>query len=135
MEATAQYLDGVKFQINVRGHQTIADLPVENKGTDAGMSPPEFLLSSLASCAAYYALEYLRMRSLPAAGLQVHVTAEKARQPARLGSFMIAVTVPNLDPKHEDGVERAVKACLIHNTLLHPPAIQLRINATAPTAV
>jgi putative redox protein len=133
MEATAQYLDGVKFQIAVRGHLAIADLPLENKGTDAGMSPPEFLLASLASCAGYYALEYLRMRSLPTAGLRVHVSAEKARQPARLGSFSIAVTIPNLEPRHEDGVQRAVKACLIHNTLLHPPAVEIQINATAPS--
>jgi uncharacterized OsmC-like protein len=132
MQATAQYLDGVKFRIAVRGHQAIADLPLENKGTDAGMSPPEFMLSSLASCAAYYALEYLRLRNISAAGLEVLVSAEKARQPARLGSFTIAVTVPDLEPQHVAGVERAVKSCLIHNTLLHPPSIDVQINAPVP---
>jgi uncharacterized OsmC-like protein len=54
----------------------------------------------------------------------VKVSAEKAALPARLGQFRIEVTVPGLDPQHQAGVLRAVKACLIHNTLIHAPAIE-----------
>ena len=50
--------------------------------------------------------------------------AEKALQPARLGQFRIEVIVPGLDARHEAGILRAVKACLIHNTLLHAPSIE-----------
>jgi putative redox protein len=88
------------------------------------MTPPEFLLVSLGTCAGFYAAKYLETRSLAAEGLEVKVTAEKATQPARVGSFRIEVSVPGLDPAHEAGVLRAVKACLIHNTLLSAPAIQ-----------
>src|ERR1043165_7566295 len=125
MEATVNYLEGVKFNIAVRGHSVICDQPVENKGTDAGIAPPEFMLASLASCAAYYALEYLRVRSLAVDGLSVTVHAEKLKQPARLGGFRIEVTTAPLEPRHEEGVLRAVKSCLIHNTLLHPPSIEV----------
>jgi len=134
MEATAHYLDGVKFNIAVRGHSVICDQPAENKGTDAGISPPEFLLASLASCAAYYALEYLRARSLPTDGLSVRVHAEKLKQPARLGDFRIEVATAAMEPRHEEGVLRAVKLCLIHNTLLHPPSIEVSVNAAEPVA-
>ena len=88
------------------------------------MTPPELLLSALGTCAGFYAAQYLAARSLPAGGLEVRVTAEKALQPARLSSFRIEVTVPGLEAKHEAGVQRAVKACLIHNTLLHAPEIE-----------
>jgi uncharacterized OsmC-like protein len=128
MEATVQYLDGVKFNVAVRGHNVICDQPVENKGEDAGIAPPEFLLASLATCAGYYALEYLRTRSLPTAGLSVHVSAEKLKQPARLGNFRIEVSTPEVDPRHEDGVLRAVRSCLIHNTLLRTPSIEVTVN-------
>jgi putative redox protein len=134
MEATVQYLDGVKFNVAVRGHSVVCDQPLENKGDDAGISPPEFLLASLATCAGYYALEYLRARSLPTGGLSVHVSAGKLKQPARLGEFRIDVVTPSLEPRHEDGVLRAVKSCLIHNTLLHAPAIEVIVNAHAPAA-
>jgi putative redox protein len=135
MEVTTQYLDGVKFNVSVRGHSVICDQPVENKGTDAGISPPEFLLASLATCAAYYALEYLRARSLPTGELGVRVRAEKLKQPARLGDFRIEVETGPLDPRHEEGVLRAVKACLIHNTLLAAPSVEVLVNATSPAAV
>lgn len=41
------------------------------------------------------------------------------------------MTVPNLDPAHEAGVLRAVKACLVHNTLLNAPAIDTVVRAAA----
>jgi len=134
METTVTYLDGVKFNVAVRGHNVICDQPAENKGSDAGISPPEFLLASLATCAGYYALEYLRTRSLPTEGLRVHVQAEKLKQPARLGNFRIEISTPPLESRHQDGVLRAVKSCLIHNTLLHTPAMDISVNAPAPVA-
>jgi putative redox protein len=128
MQATVRYLDGVRFEAEARGHAVICDQPLENKGTDTGMSPPEFLLTSLGTCAAYYALQYLKTRSLSAEGLAVTVRAEKALGPARLASFHIEITAPGLDDeRHREGVLRAAKSCLIHNTLLNAPAIEIEL--------
>jgi len=124
----AQYLGESKFEVAARGHRVICDQPMDNGGSDQGMSPPEFLLASLATCAAYYATQYLKTRGLPAGDLQVRVIAEKAAQPARLSSFRIEVTAPGLDERHQAGILRAVKACLIHNTLLGSPNIEVMVN-------
>lgn len=129
MEVTAGFLGDQRFEVLARGHRVICDQPVENGGSDSGMTPPEFLLASLASCAAYYAAEYLKARKLPTADLKVRVSAEKAQQPARLASFRIEVTAPGLDGRHQAGVLRAAKACLIHNTLLNPPSVEVVVNA------
>jgi hypothetical protein len=43
--------------------------------------------------------------------------------------------VPELDPRHEEGILRAVKACLIHNTLLHAPAIETVVRTSAAAHV
>ena len=129
MEVTAQYLAGSKFQVTARGHRAICDQPVDNGGSDEGMSPPEFLLASLATCAAYYAAQYLKTRGLPTEDLGVRVTAEKALKPARLASFKIEVSGPVLEERHQEGMLRAVKACLIHNTLLSEPSIEIAVNA------
>ncbi|HEV3200091.1 MAG TPA: OsmC family protein [Bryobacteraceae bacterium] len=131
MEVLAQYIKDSKFEVAARSHRVICDQPVDNGGSDAGMSPPEFLLASLATCAAYYAAQYLKARNLPAQDLKVRVNAEKAMQPARLASFHIEVTVPGLDDHHQAGILRAVKSCLIHNTLLGSPAIEITIDAIA----
>src|SRR5579872_6714065 len=137
MKSTATYLDGVKFKVGVRGHQIVSDLPAENKGTDAGIAPPEFLLVSLATCAGYYALEYLKGRNLPTDGLSIEVTCEKLKQPARLGNFRIEVTAPDLPAEHERLLLAAVRACLIHNTLMNPSVIEtvIRVPATVGSQV
>jgi putative redox protein len=129
MEVSVQYLGGTKFEVAARNHRVICDQPLDNGGSDTGMSPPEFLLASLASCAAYYASQYLSARNLSAQDLQVRVSAEKRAQPARLASFQIHVEIPSLDGRHQAGVLRAVKACLIHNTLLGSPSIELAVHA------
>ena len=131
MEARVQHLGGVKFAASARGHRVICDQPPDSGGTDMGMTPPEYLLVSLGTCAAFYAAQYLKSRSLATEGLEIKVTAEKAAQPARLREFRIEVTVRGLDTQHEAGVLRAVKACLIHNTLLHQPAIETVVSAPA----
>jgi len=133
MEVTAQYTGGARFEVQARGHWVICDQPRDNGGADEGMTPPEFLLASLAACAGYYAAEYLKARSLPAEDLRVRVQAEKALQPARLQSFRIDVTVPAVNERHQAGLLRAVKACLVHNTLLGEPEIEVAVNAPAVT--
>jgi len=135
MEVHVARLEGVKFEVQARGHRVTCDQPVENAGTDAGLSPPEFLLASLGTCAMYYAAEYLRVRGLPAEELQVRVAAEKAAHPARLSSFRIDVLAPGLEARHQEGVSRAVKKCLIHNTLLEPRAIETSVVSTVPVCV
>ena len=129
MEVWAQYLGDSKFEVAARGHRVICDQPLDNGGSDEGMSPPELLLASLATCAAYYATQYLKTRKLCAEDLKVKVSAEKAAQPARLASFQIEVTAPGLDERRQAGISRAVEACLIHNTLLGGPSIEVAVNA------
>jgi len=49
-----------------------------------GMTPPELLLASLGSCAAYYAAEYLHRHELATEGTRVRLVAEKIKNPARV---------------------------------------------------
>ena len=133
IETTVRHLGDVRFEVAARGHRAICDQPLSNGGSDAGMTPPEFLLAALGACAGFYAAQYLRARQLSSGGLEVRVAADKATQPARLDGFSIQVTVPGLDEKHIAGVERAVKLCLIHNTFTHPPRIETIIQTWTGT--
>jgi putative redox protein len=128
MEVIAEYLGNTKFEVEARGHRVICDQPADNGGADEGMTPPEFLLTSLATCAAYYAAQFLKTRGLNATGLRVRVEADKTLKPARLASFRIEVAVPGLEARYEEALLRAVKACLIHNTLQSAPAIEVIVD-------
>src|SRR6266702_1680698 len=72
MEAVIRHLGDLKFEAAARGHKVVCDQPPENGGSDAGMTPPEFLLVSLGTCAGYYAAQYLKLHSLPALGLEIN---------------------------------------------------------------
>jgi putative redox protein len=134
MEITVHHLGNVQFAAETRGHRVICDQPAENGGADSGMTPPEFLLAALGTCAGFYAAQYLKARNLPADGLEVKVVAEKATQPARLGSFRIEVFAPGVEGRHEEGILRAVKHCLVHNTLLNVPSIETVVHVGALAA-
>jgi uncharacterized OsmC-like protein len=132
MEVIIEHLGSVQFEIRARQHKIVSDQPAENGGFDEGMTPPELLLASLGSCVGFYAAQYLRKYKLATEGTRVRVTAAKLKEPARLGEFEIELEVPvELSEEHKEGVERSVKHCLIHNTLLNPPKIDLTIKSPA----
>jgi uncharacterized OsmC-like protein len=132
MEVSVKLQGDVKFEVAARKHSLVCDQPAESGGSDEGMTPPELLLASLGTCAAFYASAYLRKKGLPRQGVEVRVTAEKAGPPARLDDFKIGVKIPlALSEEQRAGVEVAVHHCLIHNTLLHTPTIQIEVQASA----
>ena len=133
MEVKVKQIDKFKFNIEARSHSVISDQPTENGGEDAGMTPPELMLASLGSCAEFYAVQYLRTRKLEDRGVEVTVTAEKLMQPARLGNFRIHVTCPaELSAEQTEGLRRSVHHCLIHNTLLSAPSVEIELAVGEP---
>ncbi len=135
MELIVNHLGAVQFEIQAREHTIVSDQPAENGGHDEGMTPPELLLASLGSCAAFYAAQYLRKYKLATEGTRVRITADKVKDPAaRIDNFRIEIETPvELTEEQRAGVERSVHHCLIHNTLLHPPKIAIDIRQPALT--
>jgi uncharacterized OsmC-like protein len=130
MEVKVLQLEGVKFNIQARSHTIACDQPADNGGADSAMTPPELLLASLGSCAAFYAAQYLMSRNLAQSGVEVTTTASKLLQPARLGNFRVLVKSPvPLTPEQTEGMMRSVHHCLVHNTLKSPPEISIELTA------
>lgn len=130
MEVVVEHLGAVQFEIKARQHTIACDQPAENGGYDEGMTPPELLVASLGSCAAYYAVDYLKRNNLLVDGTKVRVTADKVKPPARLDNFRIEVLVPReLTEEQRKGIDAAVHKCIIHNTLMSPPKIELDVKS------
>jgi len=129
MEVTVEHLGSVQFEIHAGNHSIISDQSVHDGGFDEGMTPPELLLASLGSCAGYYAAQYLRKNKLATEGTRARVTCDKVKYPvARMTNFVIGVDAPvELSDAQRKGVEEAVEHCLVHNTLLHRPKMELKV--------
>lgn len=133
MNVLVDQIEGVKFSVQARSHTVICDQPEENGGSNEGMTPPEFLLASLGACAGFYGAEYLRSRNLATSGVKVSVSAEKLKGPARLGDFRIRVGCPtSLTAEQREGLMRSIEHCLIKNTLLNPPKIEVSLEIPSP---
>jgi hypothetical protein len=89
---------------------------------------------SVGACAHYFAAAYLHGRGLSPEGLSVEVMTEKERVPvSRIGHLVMKVTLPpGLPARHVAGIERAIKSCPAYGTLLHPPAVDISIDAGSP---
>jgi uncharacterized OsmC-like protein len=133
MEVKVKQIDKFKFNVKARSHAVISDQPTENGGEDEGMTPPELMLASLGACAEFYAVQYLRTRKLDERGVEVTVAAEKLMQAARLGNFRIHVACPAaLSAEQTEGLRRSVHHCLIHNTMLSLPRIDIELAVGEP---
>jgi len=132
MEVTVSHLGAVQFEIKARHHTIVSDQPPESRGFDEGMTPPEIFLASLGACAAYYAADFLRQKNLATEGTRVRVTADKVLNPPRIDNIHIEVELPlALEERNREGVDRAVHRCLIHNTLMNPPKVEIAVHAPA----
>jgi len=121
------YVDGAKFEIKTRGHTVISDQP-KPFGENRGMTPPELLAGALGSCIGVFAAEYLKRNELPVEGLKVELDWQRADKPKRIGSYVANVSVPHrLTPRQQASLSRIVKACTVHNTLSHPPKIDVEL--------
>jgi putative redox protein len=115
-------IENVKFEAECRGHKITLDQPVEDGGSDTGMTPVEAFIASLGSCAAYYAVVFCQRRKIPADGLNVELDWEWAEDPHRIGSIRISIALPaKLGETQRAGLLRMVKGCTVRNTIRNQP--------------
>jgi len=120
-----EHRGGVKFSAQVRGHEIVSDLPGP-RGTDAGMTPPEWLLASLGSCVGVYVAEFCANHNVPYEGFAVEIDAQKTEDPSRFGAIQCKIHMPDGMPEKMRGaVLRAARLCFIHNTLCHSPQVDI----------
>jgi putative redox protein len=126
---------GTQFSARVRGHRVIVDQPVHGGGADAWPMPIELLGVSLGTCVALYVNQFLEARRLPHDGMRVEVEQVAARNPNRIGEFVVRVVLPeSLPAAHAALLERVVRSCPAHNTLERAAHIRFEIEMPAPVA-
>jgi uncharacterized OsmC-like protein len=135
MRVVIESIGKVGSRARLGGHEVVFDQPANVPGgEDRGPSPLDVMSLSVGACAHYFAAAYLHGRGLSPGGLSVEVMTEKERVPvSRIGHLVMKVTLPpGLPARHVAGIERAIKSCPAYGTLLHPPAVEISIDAGSP---
>lgn len=127
MSLTVKYLEGKRFEVKCRSHRIITDQPEEENGNNQGMTPVELFNASFASCAAYYAMMFLKRR-IPDLILEVQNSWHYSEDPHRIGDIHLTIVLPHdLTDPEKKGLLRSIEHCTIENTLKHTPNIQISV--------
>jgi len=124
----AIYEGGAKFTVACRNHEITIDQPEDNGGENAGMTPPEIMAGSMASCIGFYVARYCQQAKIDATGLFVSCDWQVGGEPRHMESFDISINLPALPENRKKAVERVAKGCLIHATLGQNPEIKISLN-------
>lgn len=107
-----------RFRIDVRGHTVLVDQPFDAGGEDTAPTPTELLVTSLASCVAFFVRRYLARHGIGTEGMAVAAWYEMASRPSRVGAIRIEVTTPpGLPPENRKPLLAVANGCTVHNTL------------------
>jgi len=124
---TVYWKEGMHFCTRVQSGQLMCDESSEIGA--AYPSSPELLMASLGSCLASVLILYGRHHDYDLDGLQVDLDWEMAENPHRIGAISVRVHLPETIPAEQRPIfARLAHTCLIHNTLTHPPEIEMSLS-------
>ena len=122
-----KYLGGRAFEASSRSHKFIIDQPLGLNGKDAGPTPTELFVTSLASCVGIELAFYCEKFKWDPTGLEVE--ANYANLPDRIGKISLEVSLPSAKSEEERKETLGwAEKCFIHNTILHGPEIKITFN-------
>ena len=133
MNLMVRHVGNVTFEVECRGHKVTVDQPIEEGGSDTGMTPLELLNASLAACVGYYVALFLQRRGVSVKGLEVSSTWETTESPHRVGRMFVSIKLPaGLSDPQRRALMKTARACTVHNTLSHPPEIAIDLLDFSP---
>lgn len=136
MNLSATYRGGTKFHIQSGAHVVVSDQPRDEGGTDAGMSPVELFVGSLVSCVAYFVARYCERHKISCEGFVVDAEYTMVERPHRVGPVAIRIKLPvSVNPSERERLLRVAEACTVHQTLLKPPDVRIRLSASGLTSM
>jgi putative redox protein len=135
---TAKSKDGLQVEIYTGQHDLIADEPLDAGGEDAGPSPYDFLLSSLAACTIMTLHLYARRKgwALDAVEVKLHTDRVYARDCEDCESDpnakvdIIERELKILGDLEEDQLARLIQIadlCPVHRTLTSETKIRTKV--------
>ena len=120
------------FTTAVRRHVIATDQPDDAGGHDSAPTPTELFVAGLASCVAHYARRYCARHGIDTAGLTVEASFTIGGRPARIETIELQLTPPvALPADRRDAFFAVASACTVHNTLTHPPVVDMQLTRAA----
>ena len=132
MEMDIRFPGGVAVEAVFDGFCVRTDQPLEDGGGGAAPSPYALYLSSLGTCAGFYALRFCQERKLSTEGLGLHVRVERDEELRLPSRVAIVIQLPDGFPeKYRKAIVRATDHCTVKRSIQSPPHFEVETRAAA----
>lgn len=119
---------GVQVAARIGSFDILTDQPLEDGGDGSAPSPYDLFLSSVATCAGFYALRFCQQRQLSTVGLAIALDIERHPDTRRLETIRMKLTLPHGFPeKYQGAILRSIDQCSVKKALSNPPVIELSV--------
>ena len=116
-----------KFEVTVRGHKVISDMPSEEGGSNDGPRPTELLVGAFGACIGMAVSRYCQTIKFEGE-ISVYLTYQLADKPKRISNIVIDLELPDDFPENRiSAIQKVIDACPVHGTLTNPPQIDVEI--------
>jgi putative redox protein len=129
MKLTVAYHGGTRYDIMCGSHRVVTDQPVEDGGHNAGMSPVELFVGSVASCVGYFVGRFCARHQISSDGLRVEAEWAMAEGPHRVGTIGIAIQLPHrLSAEQKERLLKVAHGCTVHQSIPGGPTVTIVLN-------
>lgn len=128
MNLKVEFRGGTRFDINSGKHVVVTDQPTDDGGIDAGVSPVELFVGSLASCVGYFVGRYCARHQIPTEGFTIDVGWSMAEQPHRVGTIELRINLATtLTSEQRERLLKVAHGCTVHQSLAVPPTVEINV--------
>ena len=118
---------GMAVDAAYKGFTIHTDQPAAKGGAGSGPSPFELFLSSIGTCAGFFALRFCQERQIDTHGLRLTLDPEMDPDTHRVARLTIDVHLPAGFPeKYRAAILRTIDQCSVKRHILEPPEFQVR---------
>ena len=122
MSIKISFPGGVAVAAQVDEFEILTDQPVADGGQGQAPSPYDFFLSSIGTCAGYYALQFCRQRDLKTDNLSLTLDIDRDPETRKLLKVKIDIQLPEEFPgKYQRAIVRATEQCSVKKALSAAP--------------
>lgn len=127
-EIEITFPEGKKVNAQTEKFLIKTDQLVSHGGNDSAPSPFQFFLSSLGTCAGYFALEFCQSRNISTQGLALKMKCHFDLELKRYTQINYELKLPASFPeKYKNSILRTIDFCTVKKHLNQPPEFKTDI--------
>ncbi len=129
MKLSVAYQGGTRYDILSERHRVVTDQPADEGGADAGMTPVELFVGSVASCVGYFVGQFCARHDISRDGLKVDAEWAIVEGPHRVGQIQLSIRLPHrITPELKERLLKVAHGCTVHQSIVVPVQVAIELN-------